>query len=156
MTVYTRKWKTYLVRRWLVMWQLSSITSWLLCSLVCVGKLYLEKCKTSDTYGLAKVDASKELDTAIRKCIKVNPSDYVLISSNNEPLSSSQITRRLNAIFGKRVSFNVLRYMYLTNFYMSTPPLKDMERVARDMEHNSWLPLNMWKNKKLTMCLKFV
>ena len=100
------------------------------------GKLYLNKYKTSDTYGLAKVDVPKELDTVIRKWLKVNPSDYVLISSNNEPLSSSQITRRLNAIFGKRVSVNMLRHMYLTNFYMNTPPLKDMEKVARDMGHN--------------------
>ena len=30
----------------------------------------------------------------------------------------------------------MLRHMYLTNFYMNTPPLKDMEKVARDMGHN--------------------
>ena len=72
----------------------------------------------------------------IRKWLKVNPSDYVLINCNNEPFSSCRIIRRLNAIFGKRVSVNKLRYMFLTNFYINTPSLKDMERVVHNMGHN--------------------
>ena len=75
------------------------------------GNIYLNKYKTSDTYGLAKIDVPKELDIVLKKWLKVNPSDYVLISSNKKPLSSSQITRRLNAIFGKRVSVNMLRHI---------------------------------------------
>ena len=66
----------------------------------------------------------------------MNPSDYVLISSNNKPLSSSQITKRLNKIFGKEVSVNMLRHMYLTNYYRDMPKLTDMEKLAESMGHN--------------------
>ena len=72
------------------------------------GKFYFNKYKTSDTYGLAKVDVPKELDSILKKWLKINPSEYVLISSNNKPLSSSQITKMLNKIFGKEVSVNML------------------------------------------------
>ena len=69
----------------------------------------------------------------LKKWLKVNPSDYVLISSNNKPLSSSQITRMLNDVFGKKVSVNMLRHIYLTNYYKDVPPIKDMEKIAGKM-----------------------
>ena len=100
------------------------------------GKIYLNKYKTSDTYGMAKIDVPKELDAILKKWLKVNPSDYVLISSNNKPLSSSQITRMLNDVFGKKVSVNMLRHIYLTSFYKDVPPIRDMEKVANQMGHS--------------------
>lgn len=87
-------------------------------------------------YGLAKVDVPKELDTILKKWLKINPSDYVLISSNNKPLSSSQITKMLNKIFGKDVSVNMLRHIYLTNYYKGMPKLSNMEELASSMGHN--------------------
>ena len=66
----------------------------------------------------------------------MNPSEYVLISTNYKPLSSSQITRNLNKIFGKRVSVNMLRHIFLTNYYKDTPRLTEMKNVAAKMGHN--------------------
>ena len=100
------------------------------------GKFYFNKYKTSDTYGLAKVDVPKELDSILKKWLKINPSDYVLISSNNKPLSSSQITKMLNKIFGKEVSVNMLRHIYLSNYYKGMPKLSNMEELASSMGHN--------------------
>ena len=100
------------------------------------GKFYFNKYKTSDTYGLAKVDVPKELDSILKKWLKINPSEYVLISSNNKPLSSSQITKMLNKIFGKDVSVNMLRHIYLTNYYKGMPKLSNMEKLASSMGHN--------------------
>ena len=76
------------------------------------------------------------MDAILKKWLKVNPSDYVLISSNNKPLSSSQITRMLNDVFGKKVSVNMLRHIYLTNYYKDVPPIKDMEKIAGKMGHS--------------------
>ena len=100
------------------------------------GKCYFNKYKTSDTYGLAKLDVPKEVDSILKKWLKINPSEYVLISSNNKPLSSSQITKILNKIFGKDVSVNMLRHIYLTNYYKGMPKLSNMEKLASSMGHN--------------------
>ena len=100
------------------------------------GKLYFNKYKTSDKYGLAVVDVPKELDIILKKWLKMNPSEYVLISSNGKSLSSSQITRMLNKIFGRNVSVNMLRHIFLTNFYRNMPKLTEMQRVAAKMGHN--------------------
>ena len=100
------------------------------------GKLYFNKYKTSDSYGLTIVDVPKELDEILKKWLKINPSEYVLISTNYKPLSSSQITRNLNKIFGKKVSVNMLRHIFLTNYYKDTPKLTEMKNVATKMGHN--------------------
>ena len=100
------------------------------------GKLYFNKYKTSDTYGLTVVDVPKELNTVLKKWLKINPSAYVLISSNGNPLSSSQITRSLNRIFGKQVSVNMLRHIFLTNYYEDMPKLTTMYNIASKMGHN--------------------
>ena len=100
------------------------------------GKFYFNKYKTSDIYGLAKLDVPKEVESILKKWLKINPSEYVLISSNNKPLSSSQITKMLNKIFGKDVSVNMLRHIYLTNYYKGMPKLSNMEKLASSMGHN--------------------
>lgn len=100
------------------------------------GKLYFNKYKTADSYGLTIVDVPRELDVILKKWLKINPSEYVLISSNYKPLSSSQITRNLNKIFDKRVSVNMLRHIFLTNYYKDTPKLTEMKNVATKMGHN--------------------
>ena len=113
----------------------------------CRGKLYFNKYKTSDTYGLAVLKVPKELDTILKKWLKMNPSPYVLISSNEKPLSSSQITRMLNKIFGKEVSVNMLRHIYLTNFYQDMPKLSNMETLAATMGHNVQTALEHYVKK---------
>ena len=100
------------------------------------GKIYFNKYKTSDTYGLVIIQVPQELDKILKKWLKINPSDYVLVSSNGQPLSSSQITRTLNRIFGKQVSVNMLRHIFLTNYYKDIPKLTEMENVATKMGHN--------------------
>lgn len=72
----------------------------------------------------------KELDSILKKWLIVNPSEYVLIRSNNKPLSDSQITKKLHKIFGKEVSVNMLRHIYSTNYYKGMPKLTNMEELA--------------------------
>ena len=100
------------------------------------GNLYFNRYKTSDTYGLTVVDVPKDLNTVLKKWLKINPSAYVLMSSNGNPLSSSQITRSLNRIFGKQVSVNMLRHIFLTNYYENMPKLTAMHNIASKMGHN--------------------
>ena len=101
------------------------------------GKFYFNQYKTKDKYGLQVLDVPKELNTLIKKWIKLNKNDYLLFSSNKNHLSSSQITRILNKAFnGKHVSTDMLRHIFLTNQYKDIPKLNDMESLAADMGHS--------------------
>ncbi len=101
------------------------------------GKLYFHTYKTSNVYGLQVISVPDELNKIIKKWIKINDTDYLLFSTNRNPLSSSQITRLLNKIFdGKKVSVDLLRHIYLTDYYKNIPALRDMEALARDMGHS--------------------
>jgi len=101
------------------------------------GKFYFNQYKTKDKYGLQVLDVPKELNTLIKKWIKLNKNDYLLFSSNKNHLSSSQITRILNKAFdGKHVSTDMLRHIFLTNQYKDIPKLNDMEALAADMGHS--------------------
>jgi len=101
------------------------------------GKLYFNRYKTSAKYGLQVLTVPEELNKIIKKWIKINDSDYLLISSSGSALSSPQVTRILNKIFdGKKISVDMLRHIYLTNYYKNIPPLREMEALAADMGHS--------------------
>jgi hypothetical protein len=100
------------------------------------GKFFFNKYKTSSTYGLQTLDVGKELNTLLKKWVKLNSNDYMLYSTNDNKLSSPQINRILNEAFGKAVSTNMLRHIYLTDRYKDVPAITEMEELARDMGHS--------------------
>ena len=101
------------------------------------GKLYFNKYKTSDKYGLQILEVPSELNGIIKKWLKINKGDYMLFSTNHNPLSSSQISKMLNKIFdGKKISVDMLRHIYLTDLYKHIPSIRDMEKTAQDMSHS--------------------
>ena len=59
------------------------------------SKLYFNIYKTAKNYGLQVIDVPKELDVILKKWIKINKNDYMLYSTNDNKLTSSQITRVL-------------------------------------------------------------
>jgi len=101
------------------------------------GKLYFNKYKTSNKYGLQILEVPSELNGIIKKWLKINKEDYMLFSTNHNPLSSSQISKMLNKIFdGKKISVDMLRHIYLTDLYKHIPSIRDMEKTAEDMGHS--------------------
>ena len=60
----------------------------------------------------------------------------MLYSSNKQPLTSQSINRILNSVFGKRVSTDILRHVYVSNLYKDVPALTQMETVSNAMGHN--------------------
>ena len=98
------------------------------------GKFYFNVYKTSPTYGLQIVDVPKELNSIIKKWIKMNTNDYMLYSTNKKPLTSPQVTRILNKVFdGKNVSTNMLRHIFLSNTYKDLPAINQMQQLATNM-----------------------
>ena len=67
--------------------------------------------------------------------MKYNPTDYLLFSSNQQKLTSPQITRMLNKIFGKNTSTDLLRHIFLTEKYGKVQD--EMEADSQAMSHSS-------------------
>jgi site-specific recombinase XerD len=100
------------------------------------GKFYFNIYKTAKTYGLQIVSVPPELNVLLKKWIKINKKDYMLYSTNGNKLTSSQVTRILNKVFGKNVSSSLLRHIFLTNKYKDIPALKKMEELSSQMGHS--------------------
>ena len=100
------------------------------------GKFYFNVYKTAGKYGLQTLDVKEsapELNAIIKKWIKVNPTDYLLFSSNNNPLSSPQINRILNKVFEGKVSTDILRHVFITTKYGHMPKILDMQNTATSL-----------------------
>jgi hypothetical protein len=111
------------------------------------GKFYYNKYKTAKTYGQQTLDVPKQLNTLIKKWIKLNNNDYMLYSTNGNKLSSPHINRILNEAFGKAISTNMLRHIYLTEQYKNVPAIADMQELAQSMGHSTNQAMEYVKRK---------
>ena len=95
--------------------------------------------KTFKFYGEKKLPCSPELQKILNTFIAyVKPhSEHLLNDSNWKPLSQVTFTQRLNKIFNKPVSVNVLRHSYLTDRFQSGKiSLKNLKDTATNMSHS--------------------
>ena len=100
------------------------------------GIFHFNKYKTAKTYGLQTLNVKElapEFYKILRKWIKINDNDYLLYSSNGNKLTSPQMTRMLHNIFGKKVSIDMIRHIYLTDKYGKIN--SDMKKMALEMGH---------------------
>jgi hypothetical protein len=83
--------------------------------------------KTSTQKGQQTIKIPKELKSLLTKYIKLisDKSDYLLFNNKIEQLSIPNFTLRLNKIFGKKVSVNMLRHIYLSEKHADN--LKEMK-----------------------------
>lgn len=100
-------------------------------------KLVYNSYKTSKFYKKQEVDINPKLALILKKWEEINPTPYLLFDYKKNKLRPEQLTRRLNNIFGKNISVNMLRHIYLSDGLLKdVPDLKKMEAVAKDMGHN--------------------
>ena len=101
---------------------------------------YLEKSiihynsyKTSKFYGEQNIVIPVTLKNILNKWIKINPTDYLLFDTNQNPLTSVKLNKRLNKLFdGKKVGVNQLRKTYLTGKYAEHSKLQ--KELAEDFK----------------------
>ena len=101
------------------------------------GKFYFNVYKTAKEYGEQIIDVKQkapEFFKILNKWVKINPTEYLLFSSNQQKLTSPQITRMLNKLLGKNVSSSMLRHIYLTEKYGDIQ--NEMEMDAKEMSHS--------------------
>jgi len=102
------------------------------------GKFYFNIYKTAKEYGEQVIDVKErapEFYKILNKWVKINPTEYLLFSSNQQKLTSPQITRMLNKLFGKNASTDMLRHIYLTEKYGRIQD--EMEQDAKEMSHST-------------------
>ena len=101
------------------------------------GKFYFNVYKTAKEYGEQIIDVKQkapEFFKILNKWVKINPTEYLLFSSNQQKLTSPQITRMLNKLLGKNVSSSMLRHIYLTEKFGDIQD--EMEMDAKEMSHS--------------------
>lgn len=101
------------------------------------GKFYFNVYKTAKDYGEQVIDVKQkapEFYKLLNKWVKINPTEYLLFSSNQQKLTSPQITRMLNKLLGKNVSSSMLRHIYLTEKYGEIQD--EMEQTSKEMAHS--------------------
>lgn len=102
-------------------------------------QLVFNSYKTAKFYGEKRLTCPPELYKILTTFVSyVKPhSDYLLNDSNWKPLSQVTFTQRLNKIFGKNVSVNILRHSYLTDRFQSGKiSLKQLSDTATNMGHS--------------------
>ena len=95
--------------------------------------------KTKQVYGEQDIAIPDDLRKILQKWIKINPSDYLLIDSFGSPLTTIKLNQRLNSIFKRNFSVNLLRHSYITSFYDSMkrmPTIQELESLAVKMGHS--------------------
>lgn len=102
------------------------------------NELVFNRYKTAKFYDEQRVSIPKELKSILTKWVKTNNSDYLLYDSNGGKLTSVKLNQRLNKIFGKKASVNLLRHSYLTDkFGDEIERSKKMSNIAEDMGTSS-------------------
>jgi hypothetical protein len=105
--------------------------------------------KTSKVYGNQTMEINKELKKLLMKWFKIIPEncDWILFDTNFNHLTNSQMTHRLNAIFGKKVSTSMLRHIYLTNKF-SNVDLQELKETSEAMGNSPLQALKYVKREK--------
>jgi hypothetical protein len=102
------------------------------------NKFVFNSYKTNGVYGKQEVTIPRKLQLLIKKWAGKIESDYLLFNKNNNKISVSQLTLKLNKIFGKNLSTSLLRHIFISDVTLkAAPALKEMQKVASEMGHST-------------------
>ena len=94
--------------------------------------------KTAKHYGVQKVRMPNTLIQILKQWQKMFPHNrYLLFDFCGKKLSNVYITHYLNKIFGKKISVNMLRHIYISEKVLAgVPKLTELQKEAHDMGHS--------------------
>jgi hypothetical protein len=93
--------------------------------------------KTKNKYGKQEVKIPVRLRNILQKWAKKHNNDFLLFSEKGTPLPQSRLTQKLNKIFGKNISVNMLRHIFISDTVLeAAPALAHLDQVAQDMGHS--------------------
>tara|TARA_R110002073_G_scaffold253583_1_gene416310 strand:- start:3879 stop:4847 length:969 start_codon:yes stop_codon:yes gene_type:complete len=95
--------------------------------------------KTSETYGLKKINLGPKLNSVINIYQKFNPGEYLIYNSRGGPMTPNGLTKYLNKVFEptgkKNISSTMLRHIYISE-KLGGPTLKEKKELADKMGHS--------------------
>ena len=97
------------------------------------NKLIFNSFKTKKYLGKQVIDLPKDLKKILTDWSKINTKDNLLIDTKGNPMNASKFTQELYNIFGKNISTNMLRHIYLSNLLKDTPALLKLQENMKDM-----------------------
>ena len=102
------------------------------------GVMVFNQYKTKAFFGTQKFPVPPPLLKIFRAWAKINARELLLHSTTGTQMTSSSVGKALNSLFdGKKVSANMIRHSFLTDFYSdSMPSLNHMEDTAKKMAHS--------------------
>ena len=62
--------------------------------------------------------------------------DYIFVDSRGNKLTPTKLTQRLNNVFGRKASINILRHSFLSEKYKDMPSLEELQNEATAMGHS--------------------
>ena len=100
------------------------------------GAFHFRQYKTAKFLGLQIEKVPKTLEVLLRKWIAftAGKSDFLFFNYYGKEFTSSGLTKVLNTIFGKKISVNQLRHIYITE--KSGPLIAQLAQQAKDMGHS--------------------
>mgnify|MGYP002477977120 CR=1 FL=1 len=104
------------------------------------NELVFNNYKTAKNYGTQRVECPESLQTVFKKWFPIASkfSEYMLFNSYGNHLTQPQLTKMINAIFGKNISASMLRHIYVSDVTLkNVPKLSELEKVAHDMGHST-------------------
>lgn len=97
-------------------------------------KIIFNNYKTFKKYGSQSYDIPEDVYPILKKYLKVNKSDYLFTKNDNRTvMTNTDYNRLLQKVFGKYISVDALRSIYLSEKYKDVPAYTDMEDTARAM-----------------------
>lgn len=101
------------------------------------GVFHFRQYKTAKFLGLQIEKVPKTLELLLRKWITFTngKSNYLFFDYYGKAFTSSGLTKVLNSIFGKNISVNMLRHIYITE--KTGPLIKQIEETAKEMGHST-------------------
>lgn len=109
------------------------------------GCFYFNIYKTAKSFGEQKIELPSDIDKQVKKYIKKIDNEYFFFNpKTGNKLTSPNITLMINSIFGKKISTNMLRHVYLSNKYKDIPAIKEMYATSDAMGHDLKTSLEMY------------
>ncbi len=100
-------------------------------------------------YGSLIFEVPSPVIPILKKYLKLNKTDYLFPKRNgNECMTNVDYNRTLQKIFGKTISVDNLRSIYLSDKYKNIPSLVDMEKTAEAMGHQIVTSLENYVKKE--------
>lgn len=104
------------------------------------NKFIFRRYKTDKVFGVQEVIIPTELKKILMKWVEIlnrvcPDNEYLLVDSKCQKLIPVKITQRLNKIFGKSASINILRHSYVSERTKNIPSLTELEEDAVGMGH---------------------